>query len=69
MDVKALYPSIKPEFALITLENALATVEDIDLNTKVAIWKLVDFSFKNSFIFNKKKSYKPIQGIPTYRNK
>ena len=65
MDVKALYPSINPDLAKVALENALANEHKIDMNTKISIWKLVDFSFKNAFIFHHKSSYKPSKGIPT----
>lgn len=64
LDVKALYPSIQPNWALLALEDALAK-EDMDGNTKIAIWKMVKFSFENAFIFYNKKSFKPIKGIPT----
>ena len=65
MDVKALYPSIKPELALQAVREVLAIDKTTKKNTKTAIARFIELSFENSYVTYGDECYKSKIGIPT----
>ena len=65
MDVKSLYPSIKPELALEAVADYLNSDITLDNNLKTIIENFVKFILEESFATYKNKCYKPKVGIPT----
>ena len=65
MDVKALYPSIKPELALEAIREVLPTDKTTKKNTKTAIARFTELSFENSYVSYRNECFKSKVGIPT----
>ena len=65
LDVKALYPSIKPDLALQAIRDVLATDKTNKKNLKKAIAQFIELSFENSYVTYKDSCYKSKVGIPT----
>ena len=65
LDVKALYPSIKPELALQAIREVLATDKTTNKNTKNAIAQFIELSFENSYVAYNNECYRSKVGIPT----
>ncbi|KAL5247374.1 hypothetical protein ACHWQZ_G019296 [Mnemiopsis leidyi] len=64
LDVIALYPSIKIEFALEALKEALKK-GGLDANLKIAVYELTDLILCNAFIGFRGGAYSGKIGIPT----
>ena len=65
LDVKALYPSIKPDLALQAIRNVLAADKTTNKNLKTAISQFIELSFENSYVGYQDYCYKSKVGIPT----
>ena len=65
LDVKALYPSIKPELALQAIRDVLQTDKSTDKNIRTAIARLTELSLENSYVSYRDECFKPKVGIPT----
>ena len=65
LDVKALYPSIKPALALQAIREVLSIDKTTKKDTKTAIAQFIDLSFENSYVAYKGECYKSKIGIPT----
>ena len=65
LDVKALYPSIRPDIAKFALADALKEDRTTASGTKVALKEMTDLLFEKSFVACKGKCYQPQEGIPT----
>ena len=65
LDVKALYPSIKPEYLPFAIQAALDGVTDLSEPRKKAILDLVVFNISNAVTHYKGDWFKAILGIPT----
>ena len=50
LDVEKLYPSIKPELALIAIKEAFATDKTTNNKTKLACEEIIKFSFANAYV-------------------
>ena len=59
LDVKALYPSIKPELALQAIRDVLQTDKSTDKNTRTAIARLTELSIENSYVSYRNECFKP----------
>ena len=57
LDVEKLYPSIQPQLALAAIEEAFRWDKSTDSKTKTACLEIVKFSFKNSYISYKDKTF------------
>ena len=65
LDVKVLYPSIKPELALQAIRDVLQTDKSTDKNIRTAIARLTELSLENSYVSYRNECFKPKVGIPT----
>ena len=65
LDVKSLYPSIKPELALQAIREALEVDKTTPKKTKTALLQLIACSFENSYITYEGECFKSKIGIPT----
>lgn len=65
LDVKALYPSIRPDIAKFALADALQEDRTTAGGIKVALKEMTDLLFDKSFVACKGKCYQPQEGIPT----
>ena len=65
LDVKALYPSIRPELALQAIRDVLAVDKTTKKDTKSAIAQFIELSFENSYVTYRDECYKSKIGIPT----
>ena len=65
IDVKALYPSIKPHYVPIAVRDALNKCTDWSEERIDAIIELVEFSIKHAAIHFRNKWYLVILGLPT----
>lgn len=65
LDVKALYPSIRPDLAKDALKDACQKDTSTPNNTKEALIELSNLLFDQSYISYKENCYKPKIGIPT----
>ena len=65
LDVKALYPSIRPELAKLALIEALSESRSLSPNTKDAVIRLTNLVLDNSYITCKGKCYLLKEGMPT----
>ena len=65
LDVKALYPSIRPDLAQLALADALEQDNSLSEKMKKALVEMTKLLFDNSYITCKGKCYKLTEGIPT----
>ena len=65
LNVKALYPSIKPELTLQAIREVLAIDRTTKRNIKTAVAQFNELSFENSYVVYKDECYKSKVGIPT----
>ena len=65
LDVEALYPSIDPAKAIEAMQHAFATDTTTNQETKSAVLKFTQVSFREHFITFQNRVYKPKIGIPT----
>ena len=65
LDVKSLYPSIKPNLALQAIRDVLSTDKTTKKNLKKAIAQFIELSFENSYVTYKNDCYRSKVGIPT----
>ena len=65
LDVKALYPSIRPDIAKFALADALSEDKTTASGIKVSLKEMTDLLFDKSFVACKGKCYQPQEGIPT----
>ena len=64
LDVISLYPSIKPDIALIALQHALDS-STMDNHRKATVHSFTDLIFKNAFVSFQDEVYTGKNGIPT----
>ena len=65
LDVEKLYPSIKPELALIAIKEAFAADKTTSNKTKLACEEIIKFSFDNAYVSYQNETFKSKIGIPT----
>ena len=65
LDVKALYPSMRPEIAKFALADAQSDDRTTTSGIKVPLKEMTDLLFEKSFVACKGKCYQPQEGIPT----
>ena len=65
LDVKALYPSIRPDVALESLVEAFGKDTTTPTDTKTTLLEMAEMLFEHSYIKCKEACYRPKEGIPT----